>query len=1097
MRRPWGRRPSPEAPPPAAPSPAPPPLLAASAFGRGGGCHGGAAPDDAAALLAEDGRGDAGKSGRGSSSGGCGGDSVLTVGQAISSRLRRLLSQPSRSATPGPHHHQHLHSGAHFGHLHANTTGMPRGSPRADDGPATTIMVPPCPPDHVPGATGDVPAGQQHPHYHRKRKERQESLSLSQDRKVIRSNSEERPVVELEVEVSVSEIEVDSRVGKSTESNGIIRDMVSSDCREQKKTKNGTSIGNGSILRRVSSHEDVTTARHNSNNQLHNHIQQQHNGKNPIVIITGKDKDEKKSCGNLKGSGKSFFQELSGDAPLLAPRSLPQPLHEHNSSQSPNSTPSIIPSSPKEDDSSSHLSPSSSARVGSPSPSSGGGGTTPPVQQGGSSVAQVSQAVSTPFFFLPMPVGEEEEEHERRRSSERFASFPRASTPRGGKRDSSSGRERQRESRRPRRQRVAKVWKDVADGDAGGGSSSSKENEEEEVSHEETVSQRDFDKEALGSGKSHISHQYSRYPSSQQPHSETLASSAGPMCVGSSHGEESVPPPTVHSFMQLHPRSSPVPTSLDDNVRRLGECESLGDEEKDLDVGGEKGLGSSASSPTSSSTTSSSSSSPNSSTSSSSSSSSPDDPLPQSAPSPSVSVPQLDLASLLRRMDTTEEPLTSRGPWLGGAKVHADNEDFAMREMRYFDHGEVPRRGGGDREAEDEGHVVPLSPRNSMVLTRGAGGGRCGAYLDPNVPPSPPTEHHLPHLKRLPDPLASDSPATILTKQVSRQINSLKKKIKRYEEEFENQFGYRPSHADKLANRDVKKWIAELGKLRKDLKQMKEDPHSPMLASAKTLGISFPIPVQKDGEGKTQKMEETLNDVQKRLSEKRSAAGRPEELESLSREQLQEEKLALQKALLHLESLHGRPSSREERDLVRPLYDRYRMLKRMVIRSGPSKLKDSVTELATIHEHEAMDFTPQSQSEDAADEVRVPGLKEDSLPAVGLVPSAASGISSELDKVEDRKVPDIGENLHALPLIELLSAQREAREEKKRLRRALREFEEEFALLSGRRATKDERPPALEQTAVLYKRTRAKLRLLEALVAKHTGGIPCALPLDA
>ncbi|XP_071449287.1 protein FAM13A isoform X2 [Hetaerina americana] len=923
------------------------------------------------------------------------------------------------------------------------------------------------PPEHVPGAAGDVPAGQQNPHYHRKRKERQESLSLSQDRKVIRSNSEERPVVELEVEVSVGEIEVDNRVGKSTESNGIIREMVLADAREQKKTKGGSVVGNNNVLRRVSSHEDVTTARHNSNNQLHNHIQQQHNGKNPIVIITGKDKDEKKSCGNLKGSGKSFFQELSGDAPLLAPRSLPQPLHEHNSSPSPTSNIIAAPS-PKEED------PSPSARVASPSPSSGGGGS-PQVAQGAAVASASPASVPSPFFFLPVPVGEEEEEHERRRSSERFASFPRASTPRGGKREGGGGRERQRESRRPRRQRATKVWKDVADGDGGGGSSSSKENEEEDTSHEESAPLRDFEKESISPAKGLISHQYARYPSQQQHGSDGCVANA----LGvSSRGEEDA----VHSFLQLHPPSSPLPPCLDGDVRAAER------EEKDSEVGGEKG--SSASSPTSSSTNSSSSS-PNSSTSSSSTSSSPDDRLPQPAPptAAAVSVPQLDLASLLKRMDTAEEPLTSRGPWLGGAK----EEDFTMREMRYFDHGEVPRRGGSEREDEDEGHVVPLSPRNSMALTRGAGG-RCVAYLDPNVPPSPPTEHHLPHLKRLPDPLTSDSPATILTKLVSRQINSLKKKIKRYEEDFESQFGYRPSHADKLANRDVKKWISELGKLRKDLKQMKEDPHSPMLASAKTLGITFPVPVQKDAEGKFQKMEDTLNDVQKRLSEKRVTAGRPEELESLSREQLQEEKLALQKALLHLESLHGRPASREERDLVRPLYDRYRMLKRMVIRSGPSKLKDSVTELATIHEHEAMDFTPQSQSEDVSDEVRVPGLKE-SLPVVGLIPSAASGISANLDKVEDRKVPDIGENLHALPLIELLGAQREAREEKKRLRRALREFEDEFALLSGRRATKDERPPALEQTAILYKQTRAKLKLLEALVAKHKGVVTSASPL--
>jgi hypothetical protein len=71
------------------------------------------------------------------------------------------------------------------------------------------------------------------------------------------------------------------------------------------------------------------------------------------------------------------------------------------------------------------------------------------------------------------------------------------------------------------------------------------------------------------------------------------------------------------------------------------------------------------------------------------------------------------------------------------------------------------------------------------------------------------------------------------------------------------------------------------------------------------------------------------------LSEKRSLAGRSENLDELSREQLLDEKLAVQKALLYLEGIFGRPVTRGDRYLVRPLYDRYRALKRLVIRSGP------------------------------------------------------------------------------------------------------------------------------------------------------------------
>ena len=41
------------------------------------------------------------------------------------------------------------------------------------------------------------------------------------------------------------------------------------------------------------------------------------------------------------------------------------------------------------------------------------------------------------------------------------------------------------------------------------------------------------------------------------------------------------------------------------------------------------------------------------------------------------------------------------------------------------------------------------------------------------------------------------------------------------------------------------------------------------------------------------------------------------------------EKPALQRALLCLEERHGRPEHRRYRDLVRPLYERYRLVKRL------------------------------------------------------------------------------------------------------------------------------------------------------------------------
>ncbi|XP_054264651.1 protein FAM13A-like [Macrosteles quadrilineatus] len=317
-----------------------------------------------------------------------------------------------------------------------------------------------------------------------------------------------------------------------------------------------------------------------------------------------------------------------------------------------------------------------------------------------------------------------------------------------------------------------------------------------------------------------------------------------------------------------------------------------------------------------------------------------------------------------------------------------------------------------------------VSPRSSIVMTR-------RVFSDD-------TPQH-----------ASDSHLS----QVSKQIHSLKRKLKRYEEGFEKEFGYRPSHADKLANPDTKKMCSLLTKLRKEVKTLKEEGTS-VLEKALQPGSSS------SANSNYANKEEAIHDVEKRLMEKRMTGNRPETVDDMTREQLVEEKLAVQRGLLYLENTFGRPSTREDRDLVRPLYDRYRSLKRLLARNAPSKLKETVTELGTILEHETMDFTSSSPP------------PPPSTPPV-MVPSSPPRCST----------PDL-ENLHALPLQELLKQQQQTREEKKRLRRSLREFEEECQKTVGRKLSREDRLP-MEQTYAEYKHAKAKLRLLEALVMKQ------------
>lgn len=195
----------------------------------------------------------------------------------------------------------------------------------------------------------------------------------------------------------------------------------------------------------------------------------------------------------------------------------------------------------------------------------------------------------------------------------------------------------------------------------------------------------------------------------------------------------------------------------------------------------------------------------------------------------------------------------------------------------------------------------------------------------------------------------------------------------------------------------------------------------------------------------------------------------------MSREQVVDEKLCIQKALLRFESVHGRPTSRADRNLMRPLYDRYRNVKRIIggspFQTGLGPSKEDV--LQPIIEHVQMDFkSPQNNYVD--------GQKGTELQN-GAISSTTKEVSSPADVTPSDTHSC---NLHELPLPELLQEQRKTRTEKRRLRRTLRQFEEDFQLASGRKVQREDRVP-METTYIQYKHIKARLRLMEALVFKH------------
>uniref|UniRef100_A0A8C7XJT1 FAM13A-like domain-containing protein n=1 Tax=Oryzias sinensis TaxID=183150 RepID=A0A8C7XJT1_9TELE len=186
------------------------------------------------------------------------------------------------------------------------------------------------------------------------------------------------------------------------------------------------------------------------------------------------------------------------------------------------------------------------------------------------------------------------------------------------------------------------------------------------------------------------------------------------------------------------------------------------------------------------------------------------------------------------------------------------------------------------------------------------------------------------------------------------------------------------------------------------------------------------------------------------------------------------EKITLQKCLLYFESLHGRPGTKREKNLVKPLYDRYQMIKRLLcvspifstivrthLHSNASNIQQEITMCW---------FSAQkTEEEDGSDEDSTSSPLGDELP----VPPPSKASRSAAGEEDSDRDSD--------PLLECL---RETRAEKKSRRKVLKEFEDEFFRQTGRICQKEDRSPMKEEYHE-YKQLKAKLRLLEVLLSKQ------------
>ncbi|XP_005382193.1 PREDICTED: protein FAM13B isoform X1 [Chinchilla lanigera] len=337
-------------------------------------------------------------------------------------------------------------------------------------------------------------------------------------------------------------------------------------------------------------------------------------------------------------------------------------------------------------------------------------------------------------------------------------------------------------------------------------------------------------------------------------------------------------------------------------------------------------------------------------------------------------------------------------------------------------------------------------------------------------------------------------------------VKKLQKRIRQFEEQFEREKNSKPSYSDIAANPKVLKWMTELTKLRKQIKDAKPKSSDGEFVPqtrprSNTLPKSFGSSLDHEGEAseeesraiqkeKKPSKEATLEFILKKLKEKRIERCLPEDIKKMTKDHLVEEKTSLQKSLLYYESQHGRPVTREERHIVKPLYDRYRLVKQMLTRAsitpilGSPSTKRRGQMLQPIIEGETAHFFEEIKEEEEEDGISLSSELNDILKTA--IQAQSSLENSESDPEENKNLAlDLRlSSTRAASMPELLEQLWKARAEKKKLRRTLREFEEAFYQQNGRNAQKEDRVPVLEEYRE-YKKIKAKLRLLEVLISKQ------------
>ena len=168
------------------------------------------------------------------------------------------------------------------------------------------------------------------------------------------------------------------------------------------------------------------------------------------------------------------------------------------------------------------------------------------------------------------------------------------------------------------------------------------------------------------------------------------------------------------------------------------------------------------------------------------------------------------------------------------------------------------------------------------------------------------------------------------------------------ESNFVQRAGYRPSQADKMTDPEMLRLVTEQNRLKKEIRNLKENVEMKEGEKSKR---------RETNNRNIDDIQQSLSGIEKKLEENRNLKARPSDLDLMSIEQIIDEKLDIQTLLLDFERIHGHPETKEEKEAMKELYERYRALKMIVRRSQSARSRQVSSDLVSIPEDESLPLT--------------------------------------------------------------------------------------------------------------------------------------------